>query len=616
MTVKYCFIAIVVLMSLDALSAREYHVAKTGNELNEGTLSSPFLTIQAAANIAQPGDMITVHEGIYRERINPPRGGSSGDKRIVYQAAKDEKVVIKGSEIVTGWENIKDDVWLLTLPNGFFGGFNPYSDVIGGEWYTTPKDGYDRHTGAVYLNEHWLAEAQDLESLFNHKDGEALYWFARVDEENTSIWAQFGNKDPNQEQVEVNVRQSIFYPDKPGRNYITVRGFTMSQAATPWSGAMSEQIGLIGTHWSKGWIIEDNVISHSMNTGITLGRYELDGVALPPETAPGFVNSIELALENGWSRENIGSHMVRNNHISHCEKNGIHGSLGGIFSTIEGNTICDIAMNGWISGPDVAGVKLLASIDVVIKNNHIYRCGEVAGLWLDWMAQGTRVSGNLFHDNKRDLFVEVNHGPVLVDNNVFLSPMGVLESSGGGAYVHNLFACQIILRTEMDRETPFHKAHSTEILGLSRVVGDDERFYNNLFVGQEGLAVYDAWEAVNLKASGNVYLAGAKPASNENNTLVLTNIDPLIRLMEKSDGWWLDLEIDVNSLADHKRKIVTTGLLGNAIISKAPFLQGEGLPYTLDTDYFGEKRNAGNPMAGPFKMEDKKRVSLGVWKRN
>ena len=38
------------------------------------------------------------------------------------------------------------------------------------------------------------------------------------------------------------------------------------------------------------------------------------------------------------------------------------------------------------------------------------------------MAQGTRVSGNLFHDNpSEDLFVEVDHGPFLVDNNLFLS---------------------------------------------------------------------------------------------------------------------------------------------------------------------------------------------------
>lgn len=55
-----------------SISAREYHVAKTGNDNSQGTLKSPFLTIQAAANLAQPGDIITVHEGIYREEIIPP----------------------------------------------------------------------------------------------------------------------------------------------------------------------------------------------------------------------------------------------------------------------------------------------------------------------------------------------------------------------------------------------------------------------------------------------------------------------------------------------------------------------------------------------------------------
>ena len=44
------------------------------------------------------------------------------------------------------------------------------------------------------------------------------------------------------------------------------------------------------------------------------------------------------------------------------------------------------------------------------------------------MAQGTRVSGNLFHDNRsEDLFVEVDHGPFLVDNNIFLSPRALLD---------------------------------------------------------------------------------------------------------------------------------------------------------------------------------------------
>ena len=39
-----------------SVMAKDYHVAKTGNDSNTGTSESPFLTIQAAANVAQAGD--------------------------------------------------------------------------------------------------------------------------------------------------------------------------------------------------------------------------------------------------------------------------------------------------------------------------------------------------------------------------------------------------------------------------------------------------------------------------------------------------------------------------------------------------------------------------------
>ena len=605
--------ALIIALAACTVCAKEYHVSKTDLDSNDGSKSKPFKTISAAAAIAQPGDVVTIHQGVYRERVNPPRGGTSDDKRIVYQAGKGEKVVIKGSEVIKDWQKVQDDVWKVTLDNSFFGDFNPYNDVIGGEWYNTPRDGFNRHTGAVYLNGTWLDEAKELKSVLAPV-GDKPYWKAKVNQKNTTIWAQFKGVDPNRELVEINVRQSIFYPDQPGRNYITVRGFTMRHAATPWSGAMSEQIGLIGTHWSKGWVIENNVISHSMNTGITLGRYDLGkfGIALPAVSAPGFVKSCKLAIKHGWSKDKIGSHVVRNNHISHCEKNGIHGSLGGIFCTIENNTICEIAQKQWIHGPDVAGLKLLASHDTIIKDNHIYRCAGVGGVWLDWMAQGTRVTGNLLHDNRRDLFVEVNHGPFLVDNNIFLSPLGLLESSGGGAYAHNLFACLVKLRKEFGRKTPYHKPHSTEIAGLSNILGDDERFLNNIFAGYEGLTVYDAWQAKNVIAAGNVHLAGAKPHSNENTSLTDENFDPGIKLQEKADGWWLEMTTDENWTSAQKRDIITTKLLGIAKIPNAPFEQRDGIPYRLDTDYFGKKIN-NNPSPGPFNFSGKKVIRLKVW---
>ena len=101
----------VLLLAGSSVMAKDYHVAKNGADANVGSADSPFPTIQRAADAAQPGDVITVHEGIYRERVNPPRGGTSDEKRIVYQAAPGETVIIKGSEVVTGWVKIKSGLW-------------------------------------------------------------------------------------------------------------------------------------------------------------------------------------------------------------------------------------------------------------------------------------------------------------------------------------------------------------------------------------------------------------------------------------------------------------------------------------------------------------------------
>ena len=53
-----------------------------------------------------------------------------------------------------------------------------------------------------------------------------------MDQENTTLWAQFKGVDPNEKAVEINVRRTVFYPDQPGRNYITVRGFTLGIFST------------------------------------------------------------------------------------------------------------------------------------------------------------------------------------------------------------------------------------------------------------------------------------------------------------------------------------------------------------------------------------------------
>ena len=754
------------------LTATEFHVAITGDDAQRGARATPLRTIQRAADLAQPGDTITVHAGTYRERINPPRGGTSDSQRIVYQAAKGERVEIKGSEVIKNWQPVRGDTWTVTLSNSFFGNFNPYSDLIRGDWFD--RRGRDHHTGAVYLNGDWLIEAAKLDEVLagtgtvpawlgqggdpyllnvswlqpgagtgeigripatrvaarngtqnapcteggdcvgfiepghwlryeqvnfgagtgqldiraasaaeggiieirlDKPDGELLgtcaipntgdwqhwstfharikpvggvktlclvftrskpavlnapLWFAQVDASHTTLWAQFPGVNPNEQSVEINVRRTVFYPDQPGRNYLTIRGFTLRDAATPWAPPTAEQIGLIGTHWSKGWIIENNVVNHSVCSGIALGKHGDQFDNTSADTAEGYVKTIERAHALGWSRENIGHHVVRNNTISYCEQAGVVGSLGAAFCTVAGNTIHDIHVRRLFSGAEMAGIKFHGAIDTVIRNNHIYH--TCRGLWLDWMAQGTRVTQNLFHDNaSEDLFVEVDHGPFVVDNNLFLSSVNLLDMSEGGAYAHNLFAGKITNRPEPSRATPYHPAHSTAVAGLVNITGGDDRFYNNLFVGNGepvpnarkaevkelrwissfGLWGYDGRE-LPLQTGGNVYFHGAEPWAQETHPTVLAGANPRVYLRQQ--GGRFVLQFNPGTALNPVRTLpVTTTRLGRAKIPGLPYECADGSPLRIDTDYFGKKRNQATPTPGPFESPAAGPLSLKVW---
>ncbi len=627
-TFKLLFILILILVT-SLVTAREFHVAKTGNDKNPGTSESPFLTIQAAANIAQPGDIITVHQGVYRERITPPRGGESETKRIIYRAAEGKKVYIKGSEIIKNWEKFVGTVWKVVIPNSFFGDYNPYKDLIHGDWFNAM--GRIHHTGEVYLNGKSFWEAAVLEDVLNPKqkkdrfdpEGSTYTWYCESNDENTFIYANFHGADPNKELVEINVRKSVFYPDTTNINYITIQGFHMSQAATQWAPPTAEQIGLIGTNWSKGWIIENNIISDSKCSGITLGKYGDEWDNTSQNSAEGYVETIKRALQNGWNKNTIGHHIIRNNTIFNCEQTGICGSMGGIFSVIENNNIYNIWTKRQFTGGEIGGIKIHAPIDMLIKNNRLANCGR--GLWLDWMAQGTRVTGNILYNNTiEDLYIEVNHGPYVIDNNLFLSEINLRDRSQGGAYLHNLFAGNNVdwVRPQ-SRLTPFHEPHSTKVKGLRQIFGGDNRFYNNIFVGGvpevqvrsarslSGMKIYDE-VVLPMYVDGNVYLNGANPFPGEKNS-VKSDLNPEVSISEQGENVFLNILFD-NSISKIKTQLITTELLGKAKIPRQNYENPDGSSIIIDSDYVGNQRNKNNPSAGPFeKPVIGKLLKLKVW---
>ena len=652
----------------------------------DGSQMHPYKTISQAAAVAQPGDEILVAPGVYREEVSPRWAGKKGQS-IVYRSAVPRGAVITGAEPAKGWQPYQEDTWLLTVPNSFFGAYNPYTTLVWGDWL---NQGIPCHTGEVFLGDKSLYECDSLEKVLHPVPNDESWdveftthtWYTAQSEdgENTLIYANFQGKDPNEENVEITVRPHCFYPAQEHVDYITLTGFVVTKAATQWAPPTALQDGMIGPHWSKGWLIENCEVSHSKCSGISLGKYlqqgndnkwshykYKDGTQTQRDCAL-------IAQIDGWSKETIGFHTVRGCDIHDCGQTGIVGNLGCVFSVIEHNHIHHINNKRNLAGAEIGGIKFHAAIDVIIRGNHFHHCTR--GIWLDWQTQGTRVSGNLFHDNcmardyllqrknmgglglGEDLFIEIAHGPCLVDNNILLSERAVKLPTQGVAFVHNLIAGSITAvgrgvkngsdKYDSTRYTPIHLPHRTEITGFMSILHGDVRFYNNVFVQQPvreklaeicaplpgdtmewddnnlvcgtvpytGYMTQEQWEhcfdgycgegcPVNrdryymplpVWTGGNVYFNGAKPADIERDATV--DAQHHITLELKQEDGVYRLETNMMEYLPTCATI-TSDTLGLAFEPEERFETPEGETIVFDTDFYGNTRSA-SPVPGPF----------------
>ena len=664
-----------------------YYVDAKAFRDGDGSKERPFKNIGDAANIAVAGDEILVASGVYREKVTPRNAGTK-DAPIVYKSIEKLGAVITGAEELSGWEKLEGDLWTVRVNNGVFGDYNPYTTRVYGDWYFSPAI---RHTGAVFLNNNMMYECDSLEECkkgepnpFAWNQEEASYlWFTKQDSEKdeTVLYANFHGLNPNEENVEFLVRRNCFMPDENGINYITVSGFNINKAATTWAPPAAYQDGMIGPHWSKGWIIEDCEIYGSRCCGISLGKY------LDPENDMYFtVKKVKSPTQmerdavcrgqyHGWLKENIGHHIIRRCHIHHCEQTGIVGRMGGVFSTIEDCHIHHICNSQQLGGAETAGIKLHAAIDVTIRRNHIHH--NIMGVWLDWEAQGARITKNLMHDNCRplgrkqadgamfntDVFIEVGHGPTLIDNNLLLSPVAITIPSEGIACIHNLIlgsfslinsgVDSIVNNQREPRYTPYHIRHRTEVAGFMTILHGDDRIYNNIFVQNYPITddtktaadadyeavgtapfdifpTYEEWyepfspdtdpdmgglaEAhfghLPVWIDGNVYLNGANIYKNEAHNLEKASFNPDIILSEIDGSYYISSKLK-EAIKNFNVNIITTNSLGLAFEPEQAFENPDGTPINFGKDYFGNHRQI-PPVPGPFASYEDDKVL--VWK--
>jgi len=236
---------IVVLFGSQGTLAGEIHVSKAGSDSAAGTQARPYLTINKAASMAQPGDTVIVHAGTYREWVKPARGGADDSHRITYRAAPGEEVLVKGSERIASWKPDADGVWSAELPSSFFGDYNPYALNVSGGWLNY---GQWHHRGDVYLNGEAFYEKKTAQEV----TGAERTWHCQAGGNVTTIRANFGKANPNTEPAEINVRECVFMPEITGLKYITVDGFHFMHAAANWAPPNLElQTGAVGVRMGK-----------------------------------------------------------------------------------------------------------------------------------------------------------------------------------------------------------------------------------------------------------------------------------------------------------------------------------------------------------------------------
>jgi hypothetical protein len=96
-----------------------YHVSPAGCDTAPGSLAQPLRTIQHCADLAAPGDICTVHSGVYRETVRPTRSGSA-TAHVRLEAATGECVTVSGADVLAGsWSQYQGSIYVAPVSINF-----------------------------------------------------------------------------------------------------------------------------------------------------------------------------------------------------------------------------------------------------------------------------------------------------------------------------------------------------------------------------------------------------------------------------------------------------------------------------------------------------------------
>jgi hypothetical protein len=262
-------------------------------------------------------------------------------------------------------------------------------------------------------------------------------------------------------------------------------------------------------------------------------------------------------------------------------------------------------------------------VDLIIKNNIFRRVyghptdpnGDYChpGIWLDWANQGCRITGNFFYDiygsNRHgDIFIEANHGPTVVDNNVFIhrdpsanNRIMIETCSRGNVIVHNLFFSGTFYFYGDPRSgINWYVPHTTTNAGSGNVVPGNERYMNNLVIGSSfgPLPIYGP----NYLSNYNAFCQNStKTAKTEWDVNSVTNnsFQTGLTLQEAANGVQIHFSMDA-TLLGVQCPVINKALFGIFDPTTQGIENPDGSGITIEKDMLGNTRSSTHPKVGPF----------------
>lgn len=370
----------------------------SANDANPGTTERPLKTINRAAQLVQPGDIVIVKAGIYREHVRLTQSGKLGAP-ILFVADPIGSVVITGADIIFGWEQIGDDEPIYRVPwkHRFVINVRPDGSLV--EHH--PDDEEHKLWGraelvvvdgklclpALTLDDLRKAWNSHFKAIKNGKPSPVLQMplpnlgglFAGMFCADTKngwlyLWLSDGS-DPNTHTVEAATRSALFglspWENREGVRFIHVRGFVFRHAAT------FPQRAAVWLHGSDN-LLEDCIVEEMAGSGVSV---------------------------HGTMRRCI---------IRRCGHTG-GGATGSDFL----NEDCFWEGNSWKPinrGWDAGGFKLAGAKNGVFRRCIFQRNGG-PGLWLDIHVRHLVITDCVFWENEHHgLFVEISRDITVIRN--------------------------------------------------------------------------------------------------------------------------------------------------------------------------------------------------------